>query len=144
MSGLWCAVDYDGNELAHSARDSKKIGSNQREKKRVRIVREVQGPSLSVSDYAKAADEQRAKGNTKKANQISDTYRKRMAAETGLNSKGVATKNAKNAHQLSITKTTKRQNKANGTFTFGLNYSKGDKLTDSRSAKQILGKKKKK
>ena len=123
MSGeLWCAVDYDGNALSHSNKKSKKLGSNQRNKKRVNSSnREVQGPSLGLDDYHQAMDNvvvdslfkpdtaKNRKKTKKKLASIDSHYQRTMAAETGLNKKGKATKNSKDAHPLSVTATTTRQ-----------------------------------
>lgn len=143
MSGeLWCAVDYYGNSLSHASRNDKRLGTNPKKKKQVKIVREVQGPSLGEQDYAQAYRKAIQAGDKKKAKKIKEQFNKNYVADTGANSKGKATKNAKNAHQLSLTKTTQRQNMKSDFYLTGYKYKKGDQVIDPKWAKKNIKKKK--
>lgn len=140
MSGeLWCAVDYDGNSLSHASRNDKRLGTNPKKKKQVRVVREVQGPSLGYYDYQDAYNEQIKKGNKKKANEIANAADRAYIADTGLNKKGKATKNYKDLNRLSFSKSTEKNYKDRwGSDYLDMSFKKGDQLVPSNVAKKAL------
>lgn len=143
MSGeFWCAVDYYGNSLSHASRNDKRLGTNPKKKKQVKIVREVQGPSLSEQDYAIAYKKAVQAGDKKKAEKIKDQFNKTYVAETGADSKGKATKNSKNAHPLSMTKATQKKSSKSEIYLLGYHYKKGDQVVDPKWAKKNIKKKK--